>query len=156
MFRPMRRISQQLEMDECISIIKKSPRGTLAVLGDDDYPYTVVMNYVYHMDRIYFHGALEGHKLDSIRKHEKVSFCILDEGVKQDDNWWYTFKNVVCFGKVREVHDKNKIVSILKLFGDKYFPSGDVTRKEIAGHKDHTLLLEFEIEHVTGKLVNEK
>ena len=156
MFRPMRRINQQLDMNECMSIIEKSPRGTLAVLGDDDYPYTVVLNYVYDDDKIYFHGAMEGHKLDSIRSHDKVSFCILDDGVKVDDNWWLTFRNVICFGRIKEIDDKEKIISILRLFGEKYFPSSDITNEEIAKFKDRTLILELEIEHVTGKLVNEK
>ena len=70
MFRPMRRFKQQLPQEECISILKSEVRGILSVLGDDDYPYGVPLDFYYSEedDRIYFHGAGEGHKIDSIRK----------------------------------------------------------------------------------------
>ena len=37
-FREMRRKRQQLSDAESIDILKKSTSGTLALLGDDDYP----------------------------------------------------------------------------------------------------------------------
>lgn len=156
MFRPMRRINQELEIGECETLISQSARGNLAVLGDEDYPYIIPLDYVYFDGKIYFHGALEGHKVDSIRKHDKVSFLIVDDGVKNGDNWWLTFKSVICFGKIREVCDKELTLRILGLFGDKYFPESVNTQDEIQKHIDHTLILELTIEHISGKLVNEK
>ena len=47
MFRPMRRFKQQLTDDECLSILRREPRGVLSLCGDDGYPYGVPMNYVY-------------------------------------------------------------------------------------------------------------
>lgn len=44
MFREMRRFKQQLTKEECIEILKKEPRGMLSVLGDDGYPYGIVIN----------------------------------------------------------------------------------------------------------------
>ena len=41
MFREMRRKKQDLSEEECIDILINEPRGVLAVLGDDDYPYAV-------------------------------------------------------------------------------------------------------------------
>ncbi|RAP54216.1 MAG: hypothetical protein BZ137_03395 [Methanosphaera sp. rholeuAM130] len=114
------------------------------------------LNYVYLDNKLYFHGALKGHKIDGIRGHEKVSFCIVDDGRKLGDNWWFTFKSVICFGIIREVQDEGKILSVLNLFADKYFPESVSANDEIEKHVDHTLILELDIEHVSGKLVNEK
>ena len=36
--------------------------GVLAVAGDDGYPYTVPLSYVYHDSKIYFHAAKSGLK----------------------------------------------------------------------------------------------
>lgn len=41
MFRPLRRIKQQLSLEECISVLKSEVRGVLSVLDDEDYPYGV-------------------------------------------------------------------------------------------------------------------
>lgn len=77
-FREMRRKRQQLSDAESIDILKKSTSGTLALLGDDDYPYAVPISYVYQEGKLYFHSALAGHKVDAIRKCDKASFCVIE------------------------------------------------------------------------------
>ena len=79
MFREMRRKAQQLPFEESAAILKRGTSGVLAVLGDNDYPYAVPMSYVYDGNRIYFHSAQKGHKLDAIRHSEKASFCVIDQ-----------------------------------------------------------------------------
>ena len=68
-FRPMRRHRQQLSDKDCISILEHTTSGTLALLGDNDYPYTVPVSFVYHDSRLYFHSAAAGYKVDTIRRH---------------------------------------------------------------------------------------
>ena len=77
-FRNMRRKCQQLSNEESIAILEKATAGTLALLGDDDYPYAVPISYVYHVGKLYFHSALTGHKVDAIRKCDKASFCVIE------------------------------------------------------------------------------
>ena len=78
-FRPMRRHRQQLTDNDCIGILERATAGTLALLGDDGYPYAVPISFVYHEGCIYFHSAVEGHKVDAIRRNEKASFCVIDQ-----------------------------------------------------------------------------
>ena len=66
MFRPMRRFKQQLSKEECEEILNNCKSGVLAVIGDSGYPYAVPLSYVYFNDKIYFHCAKEGHKVDAI------------------------------------------------------------------------------------------
>lgn len=72
MFRKMRRYRQQLSQEETISILKSGKTAVLGVLGDDGYPYTVPINYVYADGKIYFHGAKSGHKIDAIKRCGRV------------------------------------------------------------------------------------
>ena len=74
----MRRHKQELAQEECVDILIKEPRGVLAILGDYDYPYALPMSHVYADGKIYFHGAQKGHKLDAVKKHSKVSYCVMD------------------------------------------------------------------------------
>ena len=156
MFRKMRRIKQQLSQEECIDILVNEPRGVLALLGDDDYPYTVPMSHVYVDGKIYFHGAKEGHKRDAIKKHSKVSYCVLDDGVKQKDSWWYTFRSVVAFGKIRIIEDAQEKIDKLTYLGNKFFPTPEDTQEEINRLLNQTEVFEITIEHMTGKIVKEK
>ena len=155
-FRPMRRFKQQLTEEECIAILRMMPRGVLAVLGDGGYPYTVPLDFVYDEGKIYFHCAKEGHKLDAIRACDKVSFCVLNEGVKEPDSWWYHFKSVVCFGRMHVVEDPALKNASLRLLGAKYFPQDYDINADMAQDAPNALVLELQIEHLSGKRVREK
>ena len=94
MFRPMRRYKQQISEEECLRILKEQPRGVLSVLGDDDYPYGVPMDHWYRGEngKLYFHCAKTGHKLDAVRRHDKVSYCVHDEGYRREGEWALNIK----------------------------------------------------------------
>ena len=156
MFRKMRRLGQELTKEECEEILTKEPRGVLALLGDDDYPYAVPMSYVYVDGKIYFHGAHEGHKIDAVKRHSKVSFCVMDRGIKAEDSWWYTFKSVIVFGRIRTLDDMDEKIDKLTHLGDKFFPTHEETVDEINRLLDRTEVFEITIEHMTGKIVKEK
>ena len=156
MFRKMRRKSQELTKWECEDILTKQPRGILALLGDYDYPYAVPMSHVYVDGKIYFHGAKTGHKIDAINNHPKVSYCVLDEGIKQKDSWWYTFKSVIVFGRLRTIEDEETKIEKLTYLGNKFFPTEEETKDEIDRLLDVTELYEITIDHMSGKIVQEK
>lgn len=152
----MRRKNRELPKEECIQILTHEPRGVLAVLGDNNYPYTVPMSHVYVDGKIYFHGAMTGHKNDAVKNHDKVSYCVMDKGIKTKDSWWYTFRSVVVFGKIKILTDKNEKIEKLTYLGDKFFPTHQETVDEINRLLDKTEVFEITIEHMTGKLVEEK
>ena len=152
----MRRKNRQLSNEECIDILTNEPRGVLALLGDYDYPYTVPMSHVFADGKIYFHGAQTGHKNDAAKKYEKVSYCVVDRGVKAEDSWWYTFKSVVVFGKIRILTDRDEKIEKLTYLGDKFFPTHEETMDEISRLLDKTEVFEITIDHMTGKMVEEK
>jgi len=156
MFRDMRRKNRELPYEECIEILTNEPRGVLAVLGDYDYPYTVPMTHVFVDGKIYFHGAQTGHKNDAIKKHDKASYCVMDKGVKAKDSWWYTFKSVVVFGKIRTLTDKDEKIEKLTYLGDKFFPTHEETVSEINRLLDKTEVFEITIDHISGKRVEER
>ncbi|MBR1931120.1 MAG: pyridoxamine 5'-phosphate oxidase family protein [Lachnospiraceae bacterium] len=157
MFRKMRRFRQQLSEEECIAILKKEPRGVLAVLGDEDYPYTVPIDFYYDETdgRIYFHGAKEGHKVDAVRKHDKVSFCVFDEGFRKEGDWALNIKSVVVFGRLHIVEDYDRTIEIARNLGLKYYPDAESVEEEIRKAADRVMCLALTPEHMTGKLVNE-
>ena len=152
----MRRHKQQLPQEECIELLKKEPRGVLALIGDYDYPYALPMSHVYVDGKIYFHGAMKGHKNDAVQKHEKVSYCVMDDGVLNDDGWSYTFKSVIIFGKIKTLTDPDEKIEKLTYLGDKFFPTHDETVSEINRLLERTEVFEITIDHMTGKIVEEK
>lgn len=156
MFRKMRRHKQALSTEECINMLINEYRGVLAILGDNDYPYSIPMSHVYADGKIYFHGAKEGHKNDAVKKYSKASYCVVDKGTKNNDEWWYTFKSVIVFGKIRILNDKNEKIDKLRYLGNKFFPTPEDTENEIKRLLDKTEVYELNIEYISGKTTVEK
>lgn len=157
MFRPMRRIKQQLSPKECISILKNEVRGVLSVLGDNEYPYGIPINFYYleNDNKIYFHGAKEGHKIDSIKKHDKVSFCVYDKGVLADGKIGLNYKSVIVFGKLKPLNDKEKSINICRLLANQFGFDKNYIEDEIKNFAKHVIVLELTPEHISGKAINE-
>lgn len=154
-FRSMRRIKQQLSTEDCEQILKHAYRGFLSVNGDEGYPYTIPVNFVYSNDRIYFHSAIKGHKIDAIQKNPKACFTAINEPVKEENDWWFHVRSVICFGQIQIIEDEETRMEKLRRLGEKYFPKNHNIQGELNQNGPHTLLLEFTIEHMTGKQVKE-
>ena len=154
----MRRFKQQLTQEECISILKSEVRGVLSVLGDDDYPYGIPIDFYYSEQdgHIYFHGAGEGHKIDSIKKHDRVSFCVMDKGTPDAESWFLHFKSVIVFGHIRIVEDHDKALDICRKLCYRFGLAPDVVEKMVEKSGARVTCLELIPEHITGKAIKEK
>ena len=157
MFREMRRFKQQISEAECIRVIKGQPRGILSMHGDDGYPYGVPMNHWYCESdgRLYFHGAKVGHKIDSIARDNKVSYCVYDQGYRKDGEWALNISSVVVFGRIHIVEDEEKRREICTNLCRKFTADEEYLEKEMTNAFSRVCCLELEIEYMTGKLVNE-
>ncbi len=153
-FRPMRRIRQQLPMEEAEEILKSATAGVLAISGDNGCPYAVPISYVYADSKIYFHSAQHGHKIDAIRSNPKVSICVIDKDDIVPQKFTTYFRSVIAFGKARIIEDEAEKMSALRLLATRYSDdtvTPTMTDKEIAEGFNRLLMVEITIEHLTGK-----
>ncbi len=159
MFRSMRRFKQQVSEEECMRVLTECKRAALAVNGEEGYPYAVPINFYFDPDsrRIYFHGAKEGHKIDAMQKDDRVCFTAWDEGIRREGHWEFDVTSVIAFGRVKKVEDTEKIRLYAEKLCEKYYPNTEeITREMNSGALNRAILWGIEIEHMTGKLVNEK
>jgi hypothetical protein len=147
----MRRFRQLLDENEVIRILKNGKYGVLGVIGDDGYPYTVPLNYVYENGKIYFHGAKEGHKTDAIKECDKVSFCITDKDDIIKEKLTTYYKSVILFGRARILENDDEIIHAAEILGLKYSDDKKAIEDEIKLLKDKLCCVEITIEHITGK-----
>ena len=155
MFREMRRINQLLDPKEVTAVLGRCTNGVLACLGDAGYPYAVPLNFVYHNEKLYFHCAKAGHKLDAIIKEPKVSFAVIDEDTIVSSEYTSYFRSVIAFGKARIV-EGDEWFDAFKALVEKY--SGDQPEaakiSEIEACK-RSHIIAIDIEHMTGKQAKE-
>jgi len=157
MFREMLRRKQQLSEGDCLELLKNEPRGVLSVLGDDGYPYGMPLNHYYcEADgKLYFHGGKSGHKIDAMRRCEKVSFCVYDRGFRREGEWALNIRSVIVFGRIEWVEDREKVYEISRLLSRKFTDDEAYIEHEIEKSGPGTLMFALVPEHMTGKLVNE-
>lgn len=152
MFREMRRKKQLLTKEETIEIFKKGTSGVLALLGDDNYPYTVPLSYVYHNGKLYFHGAKAGHKIDAIEKCNKASFCVIEEDNIVEAEYTTYFRSAVAFGKIKIMDDEDEKRKAIEVLAARYMPMDKKGRlAEIEKEFKILCMIELDIEHMTGK-----
>ena len=157
MFRELRRFKQALTKEECEKVLRSELRGVLSVLGDDDYPYGMPINHWYNPEdgKIYFHAGPGGHRLDSIKKHDKVSFCVYDGGFKKEGDWALNIKSVIVFGRMSIVEDKEIALNAVRQLSYKFPVDDEYINDDIARNGANLVCLCLTPEHMTGKLVNE-
>jgi len=151
MFRPMRRAAQLLPQSESLAILARSTCGTLALLGDDGYPYAVPLSHVYAGGKLYFHCASQGHKLDAIRACDKASFCVIDQDLVVPEKLTTLYRSVIAFGRIRILQQPGEILAALRALGERFAPGHPGIQAEIDESLSHVCVLEMTIDHLTGK-----
>lgn len=151
MFKEMRRKDREILGKDIDDILIKGEYGTLSTIGDNGYPYTVPLSYVYFNNSVYFHCAKEGCKLQNIEKNNKVSFCVVTDTEVLPDKFSTKYRSVIIFGTAGIVTDNLKETILIKLI-EKYSPDFFNEGKKYAERaKDNTILIKISIDHMTGK-----
>ena len=155
-FRKMRRFKQQLTEEECRAMLEQEVRGSLAVNGDDGYPYVFPMNFFFDKETgsLLLHCAKTGYKIDAMRRSSKVCFCLHDSGYQEEGKWQRHFKSVVIFGRICFVDDPETSIKCARKFDGRFEPDDEVER-HIKREGAIVQMLELVIDHMTGKRVIE-
>ena len=147
----MRRSKQQIPQEEALHTLSTATSGVLSLVDVDARPYGVPMSFVYDGNQsIYFHCALSGRKIDSIRNNPRSCFTIIDQDEIHPDEFTTYFRSVIAEGTITILQDKEQIIEGLRLLSKKYSP-GIYCDSEISKSIDRVLVLRMQIESVTGK-----
>ncbi|MBQ3441963.1 MAG: pyridoxamine 5'-phosphate oxidase family protein [Selenomonadaceae bacterium] len=158
MFREMRRSKQVLSRETAEKILREGDFGVLALSGDEGYAYAVPINYAVEGNKIYFHSAKTGHKLDAIRNNDKVSFCVVDRHEVVAEEFTTYFSSAIAFGRIRIVADDTDPDKLrgLELLADKYSSTASPERRAKELSRLSALVVPvMTIEHLTGKAARE-
>lgn len=146
----MRRKEKEVTDSAEINQIMKEAKVCHLGFIDDDEPYIVPVNFGYAENRIYFHSAREGRKVNIIKKNNKVCFNIIADWEVENSptQCKVKFRSVTGTGTASIVEDNEERVTGLKLLmlqnlGHEYnFPPG---------WSDKTLVVRIDIQDIKGK-----
>jgi len=160
MNRKDKEITLRSEMD---AILNDAAVCRLAMI-DGDTPYMVPLCFGYDGERLYFHCANRGRKLDMLRKNNRVCFEV-DTGVsilpgQSPCKWSMAYASVIGFGTARFVEDAAQKRRALSIILDHYTrlakaavsPTASDAGVEMSDKNvDAITVLTVEIESLTGK-----
>ena len=153
MFQVMRRSRQALSWQETEEILRRGTSGVLALAGAEGYPYAVPLSYVYTQGILYFHCAKVGHKLESIRRCEKASFCVVDRDEIKPEAYTTYYRSAIAFGRVRILESEEEKRHAIEQLSPKYHPMDTPAHRKAVIDREYAPLcmLTFTVEHMTGK-----
>jgi len=148
----MRRKEKEIkDMAIIEEIIKQSQVCRLAMV-DGDTPYVIPMSFGYDGSHIYFHSALEGRKIEVLKKNPRVCFEF-DEVIKLKKNkdaceWGMGFKSVIGEGNasfVEDIAQKNHGLGVIMAqYSSRTF---EFPKESV----DKTAVIKVAITRITGK-----
>jgi len=149
--KTMRRADRAIPDNEAQQILQAGEYGILSTVSVDGQPYGVPVSYAYTGEAIYFHCAVEGHKLDNLSDNNKVSFCVVGKTQVLPDKFATNYESVIVFGTAHEVVDEEKhagLVEILKKYSPDFLEKGE---RYINGDGPKARVYKIVIESMTGK-----
>lgn len=151
MQRNMRRSRQQMLHEDSVNLLKAGSHGVLSLIDTDGWPYGVPINYAFDSDsRIYFHSAVEGHKLDCIAGDDRCSFCVVGQDIIVPEEFTSYFRSVIVTGHIIKVESREEVIHGLRLLCERFSPGID-SHDEIARGLSRVAVLRLDIERIIGK-----
>ncbi|MCQ2427683.1 MAG: pyridoxamine 5'-phosphate oxidase family protein, partial [Clostridia bacterium] len=96
------------------------------------------------------------HKAESIEKNDKVCFTVYGDVSVKDEAWAPYVKSAVVFGRCRPIADRDAALTLVRELAEKYYPEKQLIDGEIAASGKAVQMFEIEIEHLSGKEIQEK
>ena len=151
MRREDKEIASYTEAEELLSNALVGRLGTCF----NDIPYITPVNYIYGNNKIYFHSAHKGRKIENIRHNQQVCFEI-DEiisiipGMRMPCGSTTEYKSVIVFGDIRVVVDIDEKTDALNKLIEKYAPEAP-RLPHSSDAADRTNVLVIYIKEITAK-----
>jgi nitroimidazol reductase NimA-like FMN-containing flavoprotein (pyridoxamine 5'-phosphate oxidase superfamily) len=153
----MRREDRRLTHDECLRILTESSFGVLAMSAGNE-PYAVPLNHYFDGEKLYFHMALSGRKIEILHENPKVSFVVSSfDGLKESPTgelcgYGAYFSSVICSGTasfITENVQKAKIATALTKHLAK--ETAENAEELSTEHVLNINILAIEISEISGK-----
>ncbi len=149
-FHIRRKDKEITDSGEIEEVIKKATVCRLALV-DRDEAYIVPVNFGYERNAIYFHSALEGRKVELIKRNNRVCFEIdTDVTIEKTDKSNCSVKNrsVIGRGRAYILESNEEKLRGLKVIM-RQCTGGEYSFSE--ERLDSVLVVEIRIEKITGK-----
>jgi uncharacterized protein len=104
----LRRKDRGMSESEARELLERGEYGVLSLCGADNEPYGLPLSYCVLDNAIYFHCAVEGHKLTLLAANSRASFCVVGVTELLPEKFSTRYESVIISGQATEVLDTEK------------------------------------------------
>lgn len=152
----MRRKDRERGREFAYQVIDQCEYGVAALAAGEEGPYCIPLSLVRMGDELFFHCALEGRKLELLRRDPRVCVSFVTgvqaAYVAAENNYTTFFRSAIVTGRAFEVTDPGEKTAALRALCQKLTP-GDMEGFETAAARslDRTGVWGIRMETAVGK-----
>jgi len=148
----MRRKDREQSKDFALAVVDKCAYAVMATVNGDGTPYCIPISPAREGQLLYFHSAVEGHKIDNLRRQSKVCISCVGEQDAIPGKFTLRYESAVIFGSASEVMDRQEKIRALNLICKRYTPDNMAAfDKAIERQLDVTAVWKIHIDEISGK-----
>jgi hypothetical protein len=148
----MRRKDRQMPEEFAWEVVDKCEYAFLAMTTEDGTPYGLPITIVRKGSAVYFHSAMEGRKIDCLKKSPRVCLTCVGNTQVQQDRFTTLYESAVAFGTAVEVTEEGEKIEALRLLCQRHTPSNMRNfGQAIAASLTRTAIWKIDVERITGK-----
>jgi len=140
------------DINEIERIIKRAVCCRIGLV-DGEEPYVVPVSFGYERNALYFHGALEGRKVELIKKSNQICFEVdTNVEVKKSEkpcSWTMKYRSVMGVGRAYFLESDEEKIHGLTVIMRQYTEGDDFSFPKAT--LDRTLVVRVDIRSITGK-----
>jgi nitroimidazol reductase NimA-like FMN-containing flavoprotein (pyridoxamine 5'-phosphate oxidase superfamily) len=148
-----------MEQKDALEIVKNCQWAMLSMVNcRSDYPlglgspYTIPVSPVFIDGSLYFHCAEKGHKMENLRKDNRVCLACVGQAENDEPAFSVAFTSSLVFAQAFEVVDQSEKEKALLAICEKFAPSQrDRMKSCVSGQLDHTFIWRLELVDISGK-----
>ena len=148
----MRRKDKEKDAAFAAGVFRDGEYMTLATVNADGTPYCVPLSFVLADDKIYFHCAEEGQKVENIVLNNRVCVSCVRYAKTRPESFSVAYESAVAAGTCETVTDGNEKLTALRALCEKYAEDYmDNFEADAAKSLHLTRVMKINIDAITGK-----
>lgn len=148
----MRRKDREMDRDFALMVLDKCKYAVLAMADAQAGPYCVPVTIVRSGNTLYFHCALEGQKVEYLRRSGRICLTAVGDTRVPPDAFTTEYESAVVLGAAVEVTDEGEKIEALRLLCARHVPTHmDAFEHEALPSLPRTGVWRIDMETVTGK-----
>lgn len=150
MIREMRRKERRMEEARARKLLAECPYAVLTTVDGEGQSHSVPVSPVLEGDKVYFHCAHQGEKLDNIARNPRVSLCAVGRAQVLPAEMTVAYESVVAQGRARVAEGEERLHGLL-LVCRKFSPGQEDAWQQEIERFPNTVVVCVELTHISGK-----